>query len=148
MLNTTHKIRPRIRAFAQQLVAHEAAAANLSEQTLAPLFRVMETLRRPLCELTGAGGCHALMKRALGLSRIQAPELSALELKPDGSLDGQKEIPDRDSKAGIELTATLLNLLVTFVGEGLMLSIVLNAWPELTAPAAAPSEGNEDDATK
>jgi hypothetical protein len=155
MLNTTREIPPRILAFAQLLLAHEAAAGSLPEQTLAPAFRVMETLRRPLCGLTGVGGCHALIKRALGLSRAQAPYLSAVELKPDGSLidspkqaESPKEIPDRDSKAGIELIATLLSLLFTFVGEGLMLRIVLDAWPELTAPAAATFEGSEDDTTK
>jgi hypothetical protein len=143
----TRDIPLRIRAFAQQILGHEAAASNTSVQTLAPALQLIERIRRPLCELTGVGGFNALAKRALTLARAQAPDLRALHVKPDGSLDGHSEILDPDPVAGIELTATLLNLLVTLVGESLMLRIVLDAWPELTAPAPEPSEGSEDDAT-
>src|SRR5207248_11681173 len=101
----------RMRGLAQQLLSREAAARNPAEQNMPPALGVLEALRRRLSELTGVNGFHALMNRALTLARAQAAGLSAVELKPDGSLNGLGEICGRDPAAGVELIAQLLGLL-------------------------------------
>jgi hypothetical protein len=141
-------IRQRIRAVAQQILAQEAAADDPPKQKSASSLLAIERLRRPLSALTGVGGFYALMKRALVLARAQTPDLIGVHLKSDGSLDDQTGIIDQVPFAGLELTSALLGLLATFVGESLMLRIVLDIWPVLTAPATEISEGSEDDPTR
>ena len=92
---------------------------------------VSEKLRRPLSTLAGSSGFRSLLARSLTLAKAQAPALSAVKVKPDGSLEGLGS-EDQDAEAGVILIAQLLGLLVTFIGEGLVLSLVLDAWPNFT----------------
>jgi hypothetical protein len=137
----------KMRDLAQQLLSREASARNAAEQNNMALG-LLEALRRRLSELTGANGFHALMSRALTLARVQAADLSAVELRPDGSLNGLGEICGRDPAAGIELIAQLLGLLVIFVGESLTLRIVLDAGVHSAVPNAETSGGSEHDPPK
>ena len=122
---------PRIRALAEQLLAYEAAAGNPSESHMPAVFCVAEKLRRPLSTLAGNSGFCSLLARALTLAKARDPRLSAVQVKPDGSLEGLgNEQPD--AEAGALLIAQLLELLVTFIGEGLVLNLVLDSWPNFT----------------
>ena len=96
---------------------------------------VSEKLRLPLSTLAGSSGFRSILARSLTLAKAQAPGLSAVQVKPDGSLEGLSYLgnQDQDAEAGVILIAQLLGLLVTFIGEGLMLSLVLDAWPDFTA---------------
>jgi hypothetical protein len=123
---------PRMRDYAQQLLAYEAAAHNPSELNMAAVFRVFEALRRPLSTLAGASGFRALLVRALMLAKAQVPSLSAVHVKPDGSLEGLSNLRNEDAEAGVVLIAQLLGLLVAFIGESLMLRILLDVWPGFT----------------
>jgi hypothetical protein len=121
---------PRMRDYAQQLLAYEAAAHNPSEPNMATVFRVFEALRRPLSTLAGASGFRALLVRALMLANAQVPGLSAVQVKPDGSLEGLSNLgKGEDAEAGIVLVAQLLGLLVAFIGESLTVRILLDVWP-------------------
>ncbi len=126
---------PKIRELAQRLLAYEAASDNLSDSNMPTVLRVSEKLRRPLSTLVGSSGFRSLLARALTLAKAQVPGLSAVEIKPDGSLEGLHDLgnPGQSAEAGIMLTAQLLGLLVTFIGEGLMLSLVFDEWPEFRA---------------
>src|SRR5664279_2374984 len=95
---------PRIRALAQQLVAYEAG--NPSEPNMPAVFCVSEKLRRPLSTLAGDSGFRALLARSLSLAKAQAPRLSAVQVKPDGSLEGLGS-EDQDAEAGVTLIAQL-----------------------------------------
>jgi hypothetical protein len=72
-----------------------------------------------------------LLVRALTLAKGQVHGLGAMQVKPDGSLDGFIDpgnlIPSPG--AGVMLIAELLDLLGTFVGEAFTLRLVLDAWP-------------------
>ncbi len=94
---------------------------------------VSEKLRRSLSTLAGSSGFRSLLARSLTLARAQVPALSAVQVQPDGSLAGFGELGSEDQDAAIILIAQLLGLLVTFIGEGLVLSLVLDAWPDFTA---------------
>lgn len=123
-----------MRDIAQQLLSYEAAGADSnSEMTPPAACRVLEELRQPLCTLVGVQGCRVLLARALTLATAKIPSLSAVAVKPDGSLVGLSDLnSDEISEAGIVLTAQLLGLLATFIGKSLMLRILLGVWPDLT----------------
>ena len=123
------------RNLAGRLLAYETAAGKNSEPTESAAFRVCEKLRRPLCSLAGVAGFRSLLSRALALARAEAPSLSAVQVGADGSLKGLDELgPQRDTDKAMEggalLIAQLLGLLLLFIGEGLTLRLVQEAWPE------------------
>ena len=95
------------------------------------VFGVSEKLRHPLSTLAGSSGFGSLLARSLTLAKAQDPRLSAVQVKPDGSLEGLGS-EDQDAEAGVILIAQLLELLVTFIGEGLVLNLVLDSWPRFT----------------
>jgi hypothetical protein len=123
---------PKILELAQGLLAYEAARDNPSGTNMPAGFRVAEKLRRPLSTLAGSSGFRSLLARALTLAKARVPGLSAVQVKPDGSLEGLSGLGNQDqaAEAGVILIAQLLGLLVTFIGESLMLSLVLDAWPD------------------
>jgi hypothetical protein len=124
---------PKIRDLAQRLVSYEAAADNPFEDRVSAGLRVREKLRRLLSTVVGSIGFRSLLARALTLAKTEAPGLSAAEIKPDGSLGGVNDLGDQDQAAAeVILIAQLLGLLVTFIGESLMLSLVLDAWPDFS----------------
>ena len=127
-----------MRDLAQQLLAVEAASQSVS-LTHAPVavavaVAVCEKLRISLTRFAGADGFNSLMRRALALARVEVPALHAIQVKPDGSLEGLEKLAADPSNGGVEaavaVTANLLGLLVTFVGKPIMLKLVREAWPE------------------
>jgi hypothetical protein len=124
---------PKIRELAQRLLAYEVAGDNLAEANMPALVLVFEKLRRPLVTLAGSAGFRSILARALTLAKAQTPGLSTVQIAPDGSLEGFSDLGNQDqvAEAGIMLIAQLLELLATFIGESLMLSVVLDAWPDL-----------------
>jgi hypothetical protein len=125
---------PKARAIAQHLLTSEASSRNPGDANVAPAFRVAEKLRRPLSTLVGATGFRALLTRAVTLARAQAPGLDALQVKPDGSLDGLSEISNgQASQAGAAVIAEILGLLGIFIGEELTIRLLADVWPDLPA---------------
>ena len=139
---------PKIRELAQRLLAYEAVGDNPSGANMPAGFRVAEKLRRPLSTLAGSSGFRSLLARALTLAKAQVPRLSAVQIKPDGSLEGLSDLGNQDqaAEAGVILIAQLLGLLVTFIGESLMLSLVLDAWPDF--PCLIPWRKSDHDPTR
>ena len=139
---------PKIREFAQRLVAYEAVGDNPSGANTSAGFRVAEKLRRSVSTLAGSSGFRSLLARALTLAKAKVPRLSAVHVKPDGSLEVLRELGNQDqaAEAGVILIAQLLGLLVTFIGESLMLSLVLDAWPDFSVINTL--EKNDHDPTR
>jgi hypothetical protein len=126
---------PESRYLAQRLLTYEAVAGKNSETTESAAFRVFVKLRRPLITLAGVAGFRSLLSRALTLARAEAPSLSAVQVAADGSLQGLDELEpqidkDQAKEGGAILIAQLIGLLLTFIGEGLTLSMVQAVWPE------------------
>jgi hypothetical protein len=137
---------PTMHDLAKRLLAYEAAMGSSSAENTAAVFSVSEKLRRPLSTLAGTTGFRALLGRALMLAKVQVPELRAVQVKPDGSLDGFGELRNRDqaAEAGIILIAQLLGLLVVFIGENLMLRLILDVWPDFPVFDTEPRKGDYD----
>jgi hypothetical protein len=128
------------RHLAQRLLTYEAVAGETSEPTESAVFRVCAKLRRPLIILAGVAGFRSLLSRALVLARAKAPGLSAVQVGADGSLQGLDELEPQIDKeqareGGTILIAQLIELLLTFIGEGLTLRLVQDVWPEASFEA-------------
>lgn len=152
---------PEIRELAKRLVAHESArphpsngeaqtVSGLPDRLSLPNLSVAEKLRRPLSTLAGVSGFRALVSRALTLAKAQRPELSIVQVKPDGSLDiisatpgrppngtGDRTSGDRtasDSEAVEVLVTELLWLLVALIGEPFVVILLRDEWPDFAVP--------------
>jgi hypothetical protein len=140
---------PKARAIAQQLLAYEAGAGNPSEAKTPAACRVSEKLRRPIGTLAGASGFRVLLSRALTLAKAQVPGLGVVQVKPDGSLEGLSELyDDQTPEAGALVIAQLLGLLGVFIGENLMLRLVVDVWPDLPAFDTEPHGESGNDPTR
>ncbi len=109
--------------------------------------RVLDKLQVRLSKVIGQEGFRTLMARALTLTTSQFPHLGSVRVGANGSLAGLQEaagtelqetgnsVAQQDANAGAAaLVAQLLGLLVTFIGEDLMLRILSKAWPEFALP--------------
>ncbi len=114
-----------LRTAAERLLALEAGSRGAGK--LPTAARVVERLRRVLSTLLGAAGFQALLARAVTLAKAEVPALRKLQVQADGSLSGLNQPGEHDGE--IVLAAHILGLLVTFVGEALMLRLVTDAWP-------------------
>jgi hypothetical protein len=126
------------RDLARHLLALEADAGEAREPTESMPLRVYEKLRRRLCALAGVAGFHSLASRALTLAKSEAPDLAAVQIAPDGTLQLGKPDLQMDvvrNKAGegeTVLIARLLGLLLIFLGEALTMNLISDLWPDLT----------------
>jgi len=116
------------------LLAEEAASQSAAGSRVHEAVRVCEKLRFSITRIAGADGFTALLRRALALARAEVPALHSITEKADGSLEGldklAAEARDVAVDAGVAITAHLLGLLVTFIGEPLTARLVREAWPD------------------
>jgi hypothetical protein len=124
-----------MRALARRLLAVEGATSHGTDARVGghEAMRVCEKLRISLTRFAGADGFASLLRRSLALARAEVPSLSRISLKSDCSIDGLEALaadePDGGVEAAAALTANLLELLVTFIGEPLTVRLVREAWP-------------------
>ena len=127
---------PNLKEFARDLLIHEAATGTRVGDDGSAVFRVCEKLRGPLGRLMGITGYRSLLSRALALASAEAPRLSGLQIKPDGSLAGVSEL---ESKLDVRtvtqseaiLVSHLVGLLVTFIGPALTQQLLRDVWPKM-----------------
>jgi hypothetical protein len=121
------------RDWARRLLAEEAAVDKTSLTTGSTISHVYDKLRRSLCALAGVAGFRSLASRALTLAKEEAPNLSAMQVTADGSLQVPSEASEGDKfaagESGVILLAQLIGLLHALVGEGLTLRLLQDAWP-------------------
>ena len=128
---------PQMLDFAERLITCETRGNKSSGTKTAAAFPVCEKLRPHLATLMGNTGFRALLSRALARAEADVPSLRAMQVNADGSLTGLDEPevqvdPEERSKGSVVLVAQLLDLLVAFIGETLMLRIVCGVWPQLS----------------
>jgi hypothetical protein len=107
--------------WARCLLAYEAVASKNLLLPQAATFLVYEKLRGQLCAPMGVDGFQTFASRALMLAQSQAPGLDALQVAPDGGLEGLDELqPQTDpvyfAELGLIFIAQLLALFLTFLG--------------------------------
>lgn len=128
---------PQMRDLAERLIARETREDKSSATKTPAAFPVCEKLRPHLATLMGNTGFHALLSRALARAEAEVPSLRAMQVKADGSLAGLDELeaqldPQELAEGRVVLVAQLLELLVAFIGENLMLRLVREVWPKLS----------------
>ena len=134
---------PEIQVLARRLLAFEAARANSSDARVDVAVQVIGELRLRLIRLAGVDGFRSLLFRALTLAKAESPSLEMVHVGADGSLEGlagieqsQEEAAVPTRQAGISVVAHLLELLVTFIGAPLTLSLVRDRWPDAAVDGA------------
>lgn len=128
---------PKLRDFAERLIALAVKDAKFSASEPSAVFAVIEQLRPCLVQVVGDMGYRAVLLRALAISNPDAAWLHAVRVNPDGSLAGLDELnAEFDAKeiAAIRvfLLAEFVGLLVNLIGERLVLQLVYQAMPKLS----------------
>lgn len=117
----------------RDLAGHLLEAGRASgEIQVHPAVTVTETLRVPLTRLAGSEGFASLLRRAIVLAAAEVPALHVVFIGGDGrlyGLDADDGTDEAANEAAAAITVQLLGLLATFIGEGLMLHVVREAWP-------------------
>ena len=130
---------PSMRGLARRLVAASRTSSNphVHEAVL-----VSDRLRTSLARFAGLDGFTSLLRRALVLAREEVPVLQSVKVGGDGRLVGLEQLDVETGTsaaraggapgdgAAVAITAHLLGLLVTFVGEPFTLRLVREAWPD------------------
>jgi len=125
-----------MRDFAERLIAYEARGRKKSDRENSAAFAACEKLRPHLATVIGTAGFRTVLSRALTLATKHVPWLSAVQVKPDGALEGWEELrpqlaPEEIAEGRVALLAQLVGLLVAFIGENLTLRLVREVWPQL-----------------
>ena len=124
---------PELRRLAERLLGYEADAGEAGAEGAAAAFRVGKKFRNALAPILGSSGFRTLLMRALTLARSEAPELMAVHVRADGSLEGSIK-PGLQSgqvaEAEVILIGRLVGLLVDFIGEELVMSLMFETWPK------------------
>ena len=122
-----------MRELSRRLLAASQSAAGSHVHEAAV---VSEKLRIPLTRFAGAEGFASLLRRALALASAEVPTLQSIKVGAEGRLEGFEQLAadpggaSAGSEAAVAITAHLLGLLGTFIGEPLTLRLVREAWPD------------------
>jgi len=136
-------IPPEMRDLAHRLLAFEAAADKTSEPAMSAPLRVYEKLRQSLCALAGVAAFQSIAFSALTQAKSEAPDLWAVRIAADGSLEGLGEFENQPDEfepqpgsgkeqagdGGIILIDHVLGLLLIFLGQAITINLLRNAWP-------------------
>lgn len=130
-----------IRDLARELVAAHAETEHRGPRGVV----VHEKLRPALTRFAGAHGFEALLRRALALARAEVPALAHAKVSAEGRLEGFDQIArlgaEVEREAATAVTAHVLWLLVTFIGESLTYKLVRDVFPD-APPGAPPDQGD------
>jgi len=120
-----------IRELASRLIEAEASAGTGPAVHGAEL--VCQKLQLSLTRFAGVDAFSALMRRALALSRAEIPALKDVKVGPEGCVEGLDLVTaDGGIESGTTITANLLWLLVTFLGEPVAMRLINGVWPDST----------------
>ena len=130
--------RPRLRQLALNMLTREAGSSADAKTIAAATHRVYGNLARVLAPLIGEVGVTALSARAWHLAQLDYPWLGdTRDSTPAGEPLAQlrlalerHEDPAVAAEAAAAAVASLLTLLVTFIGEPLTMDLLRRAWPD------------------
>lgn len=88
--------------------------------------RVIEKLRILLTRFSGSDSHAALLRRAVVLARMEDPSLEGQAVTQSGSIASIEGISNESS---LTLTAHLLDLMGSFIGQALTLTLLSETWP-------------------
>ncbi len=113
-----------------------AASRTASTPPVTEAVLVIEKLQTSLTKFAGFDGFSSLLRRALLLASRDVPSLKSVRVGADGRLEGfERLVADKGTgaagdAAAVAITAHLLWLLVTFIGQPLTLMLVREPWSD------------------
>lgn len=120
----------------QDLARRLVAASQLARSDARAVELVNDNLRICVIRFAGADGFASLLRRAVALAGAQMSALRAAKVGSDGRIEDLEQIlTGKDSvlqESAFAITAQLLELLVTFIGEPLTRRLVHEACPEIS----------------
>jgi hypothetical protein len=121
---------------AELLIAEEAKAQK-RHSAKATSFEVSARLRPQLVALMGTAGYRAVVSRALTLATDEVKWLHHVRVALDGTIEGLEDVaaqlpPGHAARGRLTLLAHLLELLVSFIGEGLTFRLLQELYPHLS----------------
>ena len=122
-----------------------AASQTASGSHVHEALVLIEKLRIILTKFAGSEGFASLLRRALVLASAEVPSLQSVKIGADGRLEGFEQIvADKGAggagdEAAVAITAHLLGLLATFIGEPLTLRLERAARPDTFLDEEHPS---------
>jgi hypothetical protein len=137
---------PELLTFAGRVLAHEAERSPQNDLT--PFESACEALQRHLDRMIGLRGFHALLSRAIFLTRVEHPWLVPLRVAEQNgcALEGVAEATKAgagEAPAGFAaVIATTITLLASFIGEDLTIRILRDAWPDVPLERNVLPEGS------
>jgi hypothetical protein len=131
---------------ARWLLAHELHNVTADPTGLAAAVeRVCQKFFKRLARVTSLAACQALLSRALHIPRSEYAFLGGVRAgsKGDSLIDGLREslegVDGVYARKGLEaVLGTLIDLLVSFIGQDLTLGMLREVWPGLPVVEAAP----------
>lgn len=114
-----------MRELAQKLFAWEEQNGSGSDIGANATVRVFEKFRTLLTRFSGPDSFTTLLRRAAVLSRTDKSSASAYTMGKDGSISFE----GLSDETILTLTAHLLDLMATFIGKGLTLTLLREFWP-------------------
>ena len=121
---------PSMHELARRLTAIQVASGSDRQQTAL----VDANLQSSLTQHFGADGYAALLQRALALASVEIPALQASQVNPQSRLEVTSNLLSyagiAREQAAIAVTAQMLGLLATFVGDSLTRKLVSEACPD------------------
>jgi hypothetical protein len=118
-------------------LARQLVAATPPESNADPRSGTLinENFRLSLTRFAGKDGFNSLLRRSVALVGASFPPFRGATVGPDDRIEGLNPTGAADDElwreAAIAVTAQLLELLVTFIGEPLTRRLVREACPEL-----------------
>ena len=111
---------------ARKLVALEEGSDLVSDARTSAAIRVIEKLRILLTRFSGLDSFTALMRRAVALTRTQDASLASRTIT---HYDSIASFDGLSNETTLTVTAHLLDLMSTFIGQALTLKLLSETWP-------------------
>lgn len=128
---------PVLRRLVVRVLAHHAGSDVGAEAFAAATYRAYDDLARVSTQLIGQAGVDALTGRALHLAQQEYPWL--VHRREPEQAEGpfaqvivclKRQDPAVATEAAVGVLATLVGLLMIFLGESLTTHLVRKAWPD------------------
>lgn len=125
-----------MRYLGRRLLTLEVSWCAQSDGGMKATLSTLEKLHTRLIKLVGIASFEVLLARALALARTEASWLKPVQVQAGATLTGLSEAAQQQTMEAVtsgcmEVLAQLLGLLVTFVGEAILLGLVQDVWPEV-----------------
>lgn len=144
---------PQSLSLARRVVAHERLQDGSTADCIAGACRIYATLFQTLAPLLGHAAVRALFARSLKLAQRERSGGMTVDFREDQLddaglsqrlTDWLATVPSEDATAVVvDLYARFLGLLMTFIGERLVLQLLKKAFPALDAPSSIDAAGHD-----